>query len=76
MSGRDWDGYLSSRAVDDPAPPVSCIALRYHTVEGVEHGEGDTYDLTTDVGTLNTLRACQFADFAGFPDPPVGPATG
>jgi hypothetical protein len=69
----NWDGYLSARALDEPAPPVTCTAVRYHTVDGVEHAEGESYDLTTDVGTLNTLRACQFADFAGVPPPPIEP---
>jgi hypothetical protein len=65
---------LAVRDVEDELPPVQMRGLRYHTIDGVAHVEGEEYTIQTNVGIASTLVACQFADFVGAPPPPV--ATG
>jgi hypothetical protein len=65
---------LDARDVDDQLPAVDFVALRYHTIDGVEHAGGETYTLATTAGIASTLVACQFADFVGATPAPI--ATG
>jgi hypothetical protein len=55
---------------------IDVVARTYHTENGNEHAEGETYGVT-DRRLAETLRGIGFVSIAGWtPPPPEDPATG